>query len=71
VRATPDQIASFATLPGVVAVKGVRTYHLDNAHSVPFIGAPQVWQSPPGDRGRLQSRLRHQHAASRPGAVWS
>ena len=51
VRATPDQIASFATLPGVVAVKGVRTYHLDNAHSVPFIGAPQVWQSPPGLHG--------------------
>ena len=51
VQATPDQIASFATLPGVVAVKGVRTYHLDNAHSVPFIGAPQVWQGPPGLHG--------------------
>ena len=51
VQATPDQIASLAKLPGVVAVKGVRTYHLDNAHSVPFIGAPQVWQSPPGLHG--------------------
>jgi len=51
VQATPDQIASFANLPGVVAVKGVRTYHLDNAHSVPFIGAPQVWQGPPGLHG--------------------
>jgi minor extracellular serine protease Vpr len=51
VRATPAQIRSFATLPGVVAVKGVRIYHLDNAHSVPFIGAPQVWQNPPGLHG--------------------
>jgi len=51
VQATPDQIASFASLPGVVAVKGVRTYHLDNAHSVPFIGAPKAWQGPPGLRG--------------------
>jgi subtilisin family serine protease len=51
VQATRDQIASFASLPGVVAVKGVRTYHLDNAHSVPFIGAPKVWQGPPGLHG--------------------
>jgi minor extracellular serine protease Vpr len=51
VQATPDQIASLAKLPGVVAVKSVRTYHLDNAHSVPFIGAPQVWQGPPGLHG--------------------
>ena len=51
VRGTPDQIAAFATLPGVVAVKPVRTYHLDNAESVPFIGAPNVWQNPPGLRG--------------------
>ncbi len=51
VRGTPEQIRSLAALPGVVAVKGVRTYHLDNAHSVPFIGAPQVWQGPPGLHG--------------------
>jgi minor extracellular serine protease Vpr len=51
VQATPDQIASLAKLPGVLAVKAVRTYHLDNAHSVPFIGAPNVWQGPPGLRG--------------------
>lgn len=51
VQAMPDQIASFATLPGVVAVKSVRTYHLDNAHSVPFIGAPKAWQGPPGLHG--------------------
>ncbi len=51
VRGTPEQIRSFATLPGVVAVKPVRFYHLDNAHSVPFIGTPQVWQGPPGLHG--------------------
>jgi subtilisin family serine protease len=51
VQATPDQIASFAKLPGLVAVKGVHTYHLDNALSVPFIGAPSVWQGPPGLHG--------------------
>jgi subtilisin family serine protease len=51
VRATPEQIRAFATLPGVVAVKPVRIYHHDNAHSVPFIGAPQVWQGPPGLHG--------------------
>jgi minor extracellular serine protease Vpr len=51
VQATPGQIASFAKLPGVVAIRGVQTYHLDNAHSVPFIGAPSVWQGPPGLHG--------------------
>ncbi|HKD54956.1 MAG TPA: S8 family serine peptidase [Steroidobacteraceae bacterium] len=51
VRGTPDQIRSFATLPGVIAVRPVRTYHLVNAESVPFIGAPQVWQGPPGLHG--------------------
>jgi hypothetical protein len=34
VQATPDQIASFAKLSGIVAIKGVHTYHLDNAFSV-------------------------------------
>src|SRR5437870_1885574 len=51
VRATPDQISRLATLPGVVAVKPVATYHIDNARSVPFIGAPSVWQGPPGLHG--------------------
>ncbi|MHB8475322.1 MAG: S8 family peptidase [Steroidobacteraceae bacterium] len=51
VQGTPDQIKSFASLPGVVQVKVVRTYSLRNAHSVPFIGAPLVWQGPPGLHG--------------------
>jgi len=51
VRGTPEQIRAFAALPGVVEVKAVRTYHLVNAQSVPFIGAPQAWQGPPGLHG--------------------
>jgi subtilisin family serine protease len=51
IRATPDQISRLATLPGVVAVKPVGTYHIDNAHSVSFIGAPSAWQGPPGLHG--------------------
>src|ERR1700730_3128926 len=51
VRGTPEQIRAFAALPGVVEVKAVRTYHLVNAESVPFIGAPQAWQGPPGLHG--------------------
>src|SRR6202166_943339 len=47
VQGTPDQIKLFAGLPGVLQVKEVRTYSLSNAHSVPFIGAPSVWQTPP------------------------
>ena len=51
VRGTPGQIRAFAALPGVVEVKAVRTYHLVNVESVPFIGAPQAWQGPPGLHG--------------------
>jgi minor extracellular serine protease Vpr len=51
IRIDRDQIESLKTLPGVTAVLPVRTYHLDNTESVPFIGAPQVWQGVPGYRG--------------------
>ena len=51
VRGTPEQIRAFAALPGVIEVKAVRTYHLDNAESVPFIGTPQAWAGPPGLHG--------------------
>jgi minor extracellular serine protease Vpr len=51
VQATRQQIAAMAALPGVVDVKTVALHHLDNAVSVPFIGAPAVWQGPPGLRG--------------------
>ena len=32
-------------LPNVVAVHAVKTYTIDNAVSVPFLGVPQVWQN--------------------------
>src|SRR6266853_769870 len=47
IRATPDQISRLATLPGVVAVKPVGTYHIDNAHSVPFTGAASTAPADP------------------------
>jgi subtilisin family serine protease len=46
-----SELASIAALPGVVAVRPVARYHLSNAVSVPFIGAPAVWQGVPGFRG--------------------
>src|SRR5579885_1300020 len=51
IRIDRDQIESLKLLPGVTAVLPVRTYHLDNTESVPFIGAPQVWQGVPGYHG--------------------
>ncbi|MDE2448209.1 MAG: S8 family serine peptidase [Gammaproteobacteria bacterium] len=51
IRIARDQIQTLKSLPGVTAVLPVRMYHLDNAESVPFIGAPQVWQGVPGYRG--------------------
>jgi minor extracellular serine protease Vpr len=51
VRGTPDQIAALALLPGVIAVKPVMIHKLVNVRSVPFIGAPGVWQGPPGLHG--------------------
>jgi len=51
VQAPAEKLAALATLPGVVGVKPVAVYKLDNAISVPFIGAPAVWGGNPGFRG--------------------
>ena len=51
VRATSAQLASMATLPGVVGMKPVLTYKPVNAVSVPFIGAPAVWGGSPAFHG--------------------
>ncbi|WP_431801994.1 S8 family serine peptidase [Microbacterium sp. bgisy203] len=40
-----DQLDAVASLPGVVAIHPTRTYSIDNAVSVPFLGVPQVWQN--------------------------
>ena len=47
----PSQIGALAALPGVVSVLPVGKYHVNNVVSVPFIGAPAVWQGTPGFRG--------------------
>ncbi|MDQ2934783.1 MAG: S8 family serine peptidase [Chloroflexota bacterium] len=39
------ELASLAGLPNVVAIHGLRPMTLNNANSVPYIGAPAVWQT--------------------------
>lgn len=46
-----SEIAGLSNLPGVVQVVGVPKYKISNTVSVPYIGAPQVWQGVPGFRG--------------------
>jgi subtilisin family serine protease len=46
-----NQVAQLAALPGVVEVLPVLKHRKNNAVSVPFIGAPIVWQGTPGFRG--------------------
>jgi subtilisin family serine protease len=45
------EVAGLSNLPGVVQVVGVPKYNINNVVSVPFIGAPAVWQGVPGFRG--------------------
>ncbi len=51
VEVDSSKIATLRSLPGVVNVLPVGTYDRNNAVSVPFIGAPLVWQGIPGFRG--------------------
>ncbi|HTN52177.1 MAG TPA: S8 family serine peptidase, partial [Anaeromyxobacter sp.] len=44
-------VSRLAALPGVVEVLPVVRHHLDNAVSVPFIGAPGAWGGTPAFRG--------------------
>lgn len=39
------ELDAVAQLPGVVAIHPVRTYEIDNAVSVPYLGVPQVWEN--------------------------
>ena len=48
------QVEALKTAGGVVAVRSVRTYKMSNVESVPFIGAPLVWQGSPKYRGEGQ-----------------
>ncbi len=45
------EVAGLSSLPGVVQVVPVPKYTLKNTVSVPYIGAPAVWQGTPGFRG--------------------
>jgi minor extracellular serine protease Vpr len=45
------ELADLANMPGVVQVVDVPKYKMKNAVSVPYIGAPEVWQGVPGFRG--------------------
>ena len=49
-----SEIEGLRNAPGVVAVRTVRTYKMNNVESVPFIGAPLVWQGSPSFRGEGQ-----------------
>src|SRR6266480_939117 len=76
VRATRDQLASMATLPGVVGIKPVLIYKPVNAVSVPFIGTPAVWGGSPVFHGEdiklaiLDSGADYTHASfGGPGTV--
>jgi len=51
VRIDRSELEGLGSLPGVAEVMPVGKYHLNNAESVPFIGAPAVWQGIPGFRG--------------------
>ena len=43
VRISSDKVGQLASLPGVLEVLPVQTYTIDNSTSVPYIGAPAVW----------------------------
>ncbi len=44
VRLEGREIGGLLALPGVNAVRGIEKHELDNANSVPFIGAPAAWE---------------------------
>lgn len=45
------KVADLARMPGVVSVRPVGRYHLENTVAVPFIGAPAVWNGADGLHG--------------------
>lgn len=44
VRVNLRQVSRLAALPGVKAVHALQIFTMDNTNSVPYIGAPLVWQ---------------------------
>lgn len=45
VRVNANQLANIRRIPGVKAIHQLNTKSLDNASSVPLIGAPELWNS--------------------------
>ncbi len=45
VRARGTTLAALAAIPGVVAIRPLKTYTLDNAKAAQYVGAPTAWQA--------------------------
>jgi len=45
VQIARNDAPALATLPNVIAVRGLQVQTIENAVAVPYIGAPQVWQN--------------------------
>ena len=45
VRATGQRLKDLAAIKGVVAIRPLRTYTIDNTNAVPYVGAPTAWQA--------------------------
>jgi minor extracellular serine protease Vpr len=45
VRATGKRLADLAAIKGVVAIRPLKTYSIDNTNAVPYVGAPAAWQA--------------------------
>ena len=45
VQISRSEAAALATLPNVVAVRGLQVQTIENAVAAPYVGAPQVWQN--------------------------
>ncbi len=44
VRAKGNRLTALAAIPGVVAIRPLRTYTIDNVRAVPYVGTPAAWQ---------------------------
>ncbi len=45
VRATGKRLKDLAAIAGVVAIRPLKTYTIDNVRAVPYVGAPAAWQA--------------------------
>ncbi|MHB8890576.1 MAG: S8 family serine peptidase [Candidatus Limnocylindrales bacterium] len=45
VRAAGTRLTALAAIPGVVAIRPLRTYERTNGNAVPYVGAPTAWQA--------------------------